>query len=84
MIFAGVVCLFCCTIPETFAPVLLRRRAAQLREQTGNPNITTEQELFKVSLSQLLVETLFRPFRESLYIDRCRACVDNPCRDAGD
>lgn len=63
MIFAGVVCLFCCTIPETFAPVLLKKRAARLRKETGNPNITTEQDLFKASLSHIIVETLIRPFR---------------------
>lgn len=66
MIFAGVMTIFCCTIPETFAPVLLKRRAARLREETGNPNITTEQELFKRKLSDIVVETLIRPFRKSL------------------
>jgi len=63
MIFAGVITIFCCTIPETFAPVLLKRRAARLRKETGNPNITTEQELFKRELSEIVVETLIRPFQ---------------------
>ncbi|KAH9928079.1 MFS general substrate transporter [Fomitopsis serialis] len=62
MIFAGVMTIFCCTIPETFAPVLLKRRAARLRKETGNPNITTEQELFKRKFSEIVVETLIRPF----------------------
>ena len=68
MIFAGVITIFCCTIPETFAPVLLKRRAARLRKETGNPNITTEQELFKRKLSDIVVETLIRPFREFLFV----------------
>jgi hypothetical protein len=42
---------------------LLRRRAERLRKETGNPNITTEQELFRASFSAVLVETLVRPFR---------------------
>lgn len=62
MIFAGVMALFKCTIPETFPPVILKRRAQKLRKETGDMNIATEQELFKVPLSQLLVETLIRPF----------------------
>jgi multidrug resistance protein len=61
MIFAGVVTALCCTIPETFAPTLLRKRAERLRAETGNPNITTEQELFKASLSEIIIETLIRP-----------------------
>lgn len=63
MIFAGVVTAFCFTIPETFAPVLLRKRAEKLRKETGNPNITTEQEMFQASFSQVLTETLIRPFQ---------------------
>ncbi|TBU45176.1 MFS general substrate transporter [Dichomitus squalens] len=63
MIFAGVIFLFTLTIPETFAPTLLRRRAHRLREETGDPNITTEQELFEASLSEIITETLLRPFQ---------------------
>ncbi|KZT09290.1 MFS general substrate transporter [Laetiporus sulphureus 93-53] len=63
MIFSGVSAALTCTIPETFAPALLKRRAARLRKETGNPNITTEQELFSASLSQIIIETLVRPFQ---------------------
>lgn len=70
MIFAGVVTAFCMTIPETFAPVLLRKRAQRLREETGNPNITTEQEMFHASVSQVVTETLIRPFRQSIALDQ--------------
>ena len=62
MIFAGVMALLKCTVPETYAPVILKRRARKLRKETGDPNIVTEQELFKVPLSQMLVDTLIRPF----------------------
>ncbi|KAF7301058.1 MFS general substrate transporter [Mycena indigotica] len=63
MIFAGFILLLCATIPETFAPVILRKRAARLRADTGRENIVTEQELFKASFSQILTETLVRPFQ---------------------
>ena len=65
MIFAGVVCLFTVTLPETYAPTLLRKRAQRLRKETGDTTITTEQELFKASLSEIITETLLRPFRMS-------------------
>lgn len=63
MILAALVAVLTLTIPETFAPALLKKRAARLRKETGNPNITTEQELFKASLSDVIVETLIRPFQ---------------------
>lgn len=62
MIFAGVMCIFKSTIPETYAPVILKHRAQRLRKETGDTNIATEQELFGVSLSDMLVDTLIRPF----------------------
>ncbi|KAJ7062878.1 MFS general substrate transporter [Mycena amicta] len=63
MMFAGLVLLLCATIPETFAPVILRKRAARLRAESGRDDIVTEQELFKASFSQILTETLVRPFQ---------------------
>ncbi|PBK67153.1 MFS general substrate transporter [Armillaria solidipes] len=62
MIFAGVVFLFCLTIPETFAPVLLQKRAAKLRSKTGRDDIVTEQEIFRTSFADLITDTLVRPF----------------------
>ncbi|PBK95806.1 MFS general substrate transporter [Armillaria gallica] len=62
MIFAGVVFLFCLTIPETFAPVLLQKRAAKLRSRTGRDDIVTEQEIFRTSFADLITDTLIRPF----------------------
>ena len=62
LIFAGAMFAFKCTLPETYAPVILKARAKRLRKETGDENILTEQELFKVPLSELLVDTLVRPF----------------------
>ncbi|KAJ7499839.1 MFS general substrate transporter [Mycena latifolia] len=50
MIFAGVILLLCATLPETFAPVILRKRATKLRTETGRDDI-------------VLAETLVRPFQ---------------------
>ncbi|KAJ7683570.1 MFS general substrate transporter [Mycena rosella] len=63
MIFAGVVLILCATLPETFAPTILRKRAARLRAETGRDDIVTEQELFKASFARVLTETLVRPFQ---------------------
>ncbi|KAJ6562912.1 major facilitator superfamily domain-containing protein [Mycena sp. CBHHK59/15] len=63
MIFAGVVVILCATIPETFAPTILGRRAVRLRAETGRDNIVTEQELFKASFAHILSEALVRPFQ---------------------
>ncbi|EKM53821.1 uncharacterized protein PHACADRAFT_211461 [Phanerochaete carnosa HHB-10118-sp] len=62
MIFAGFMAILKCTLPETYAPVILKRRAARLRKETGDGNFATEQELFMVPLSRMLVDTLVRPF----------------------
>jgi MFS family permease len=53
----------CTTIflPETYAPVLLRHRAAKLRKETGDPTYMTEQERHKRSLSEIIKIALFRP-----------------------
>lgn len=59
---------FSCSIPETFAPVLLGKRAVMLRKETGDESIVTEQEIYGKSVGQLLVETLIRPFGKSWLI----------------
>lgn len=63
MIFAGVITLSLLTLPETFAPVILKKRAKRLREETGDNTYVTEQEAFKRDLSGIIVETLIRPFQ---------------------
>ena len=62
MIFAGVMLFFKASIPETFAPVIMKRRAAKLRKETGDETICTEQEVYKVAFSDMLMDTLVRPF----------------------
>jgi multidrug resistance protein len=58
------------TVPETYAPILLSRRAKKLRASTGNKKYTTEKELDTRPFSQQLKIFLFRPlqllFREPI------------------
>ncbi|KAH8682698.1 major facilitator superfamily domain-containing protein [Xylariales sp. PMI_506] len=61
MAFIGVVTIFIGLVPETYAPVLLKRRAARLRKETGDPNIITEQETVRYTLMDVLRTNLIRP-----------------------
>lgn len=48
-------------LPETYAVVLLRRRAQKLRKETGDPSYMTEEERFRMPLSEILRTALIRP-----------------------
>lgn len=61
MAFAGVVAIFTGLLPETYSPVILKRRAKQLRKETGNDNIMTEQEREGLSFSEIVKTCLIRP-----------------------
>ncbi|KAM0350084.1 hypothetical protein ACHAPU_003247 [Fusarium lateritium] len=51
------------TVPETYAPTLLARRAHKLRASTGETDHVTEQELDMRPLSERLRIFLIRPFQ---------------------
>ncbi|CAG8899814.1 unnamed protein product [Penicillium egyptiacum] len=51
------------TVPETFAPILLKRRAQKLREAEDDPKYTTEIELDPRPMGEKLRIFLFRPFQ---------------------
>lgn len=63
MAFAGVMWILVSFIPETYAPVILKKRAKKLRKETGNKNIVTEQEARPMSFSELLNDCLYRPLK---------------------
>lgn len=48
-------------LPETYAVVLLRRRAIKLRKETGDQGYMTNQERFKKPLVEVMKESLIRP-----------------------
>ncbi|KAK2467139.1 hypothetical protein APHAL10511_000688 [Amanita phalloides] len=65
MIFAGACTIVAIVfIPETYAPILLLRKAKRLRkaDPTGNANIYSEYEKQDWSFYAILKRTLFRPF----------------------
>ncbi|KZF22154.1 major facilitator superfamily protein [Xylona heveae TC161] len=51
------------TVPETYAPTLLARRAKKLRKQTGNSRYVTEQDLDLRPMAERLRLFLLRPFQ---------------------
>jgi multidrug resistance protein len=61
LIVGGAVFVLMCCIKETYAPVILRKRAARLREETGNPQWWTQYD-GDLKLSSLLKTGLSRPF----------------------
>ena len=61
MAFSGAMLILMGSIPETYTPVILKRRAAKLRKETGNPNIVTEQEKYRLTLREIAQTSLIRP-----------------------
>jgi multidrug resistance protein len=59
--FAGAVTIMVGLIPETYAPIILKNRAAKLRKETGDLNIMTEQEKVKLTFSHIVRTSLIRP-----------------------
>lgn len=51
------------TVPETYAPKLLARRAKKMRKETGDDKFVTEEDLDLRPLSQRLRLFLLRPFQ---------------------
>lgn len=49
--------------PETYAPVILKRRAERLRKETGNAQIFAAIELENTSLKHIVTVVLTRPVR---------------------
>lgn len=63
LIVAGFVwCLLAFTVPETYAPTILARRAKKMTKETGKRHVT-EQDLDLLPFSTRLVNFLVRPFQ---------------------
>jgi multidrug resistance protein len=59
--FAGLMLILMGSIRETYAPIILKRRAKKLRKEHNNPNIITEQEKTKLTLREIIHTSLLRP-----------------------
>ncbi|KAJ6035943.1 MFS general substrate transporter [Penicillium herquei] len=70
LIWTGVILLCVFFVPETFPPALLSKKAASLRQKTGNNNYRSASELARASktLSQALLASLVVPFK-LLFLD---------------
>ncbi|KAI1645582.1 MFS general substrate transporter [Daldinia loculata] len=51
------------TVPETYAPTILAKRAKKMREQTGQADYVTEEDIDKRPLGERLAIFLIRPFQ---------------------
>ncbi|KAK9480685.1 major facilitator superfamily domain-containing protein [Lipomyces japonicus] len=49
------------TIPETYAPAILKKRAAKLRKETGDDSYVTEAERNPKPLGEMMKISLYRP-----------------------
>ncbi|KIJ98550.1 hypothetical protein K443DRAFT_123584 [Laccaria amethystina LaAM-08-1] len=61
LFFVGGMFLFTLVMPETLAPVLLKKEAAKLRKETGDPMYRTIKELEKKAFKEVVVIALLRP-----------------------
>ncbi|QLL32999.1 hypothetical protein HG536_0D05210 [Torulaspora globosa] len=75
MAFAGAMWIVVAFIPETYAPVILKKRAARLRKETGNPKIMTEQEAQGVDFKEMIRTCVVRP----LYFAATEPVLDATC-----
>lgn len=50
-------------LPETYGPVLLRRKAARMRKETGDDRWWHPQEKEKMNLSNIVTKYIVRPLR---------------------
>ncbi|GAB7341845.1 hypothetical protein MBLNU457_g0165t1 [Dothideomycetes sp. NU457] len=54
-------------MPETYGPIILKRRAQRLRKKENNPNIVAPIELEKTDIRALMTTVLTRPVRMIMY-----------------
>ena len=65
-------------MPETYAPVLLSRKAARLRKETGDPNIIAKSDLQRKTLRYVVTVVMIRPYR-MLFQEVIVMCVSAYC-----
>ena len=61
--FAGLALVPLALVPETYGPILLKRRAEKMRKQTRNESIRAPMELEKEDWSHVVTKVLTRPIR---------------------
>lgn len=75
LIVAGISWPFFLLMPETYGPVLLRRKAMKQRQDTGDVSILAPIELERRDLKEVITVVLTRPFRmlffEAIVLSSC-------------
>ena len=75
LIVAGASLIFLCFLPETYGPIILKKRAKRIRKESGNANIFAAIELEKKGARQMMTVTLMRPvhmiFYEAIVLFAC-------------
>lgn len=66
-IFAGACWPLFFFFPETYGPVILKKRAQRLRKETGDESIIAPIELEKTDLRHIVTTVLTRPIRMILF-----------------
>lgn len=76
LIWTGVVLACLIFVPETYHPVLLKRKAAALRKSTGNSEYHSASEIANrsKSLSTMILQSLYRPF-QLLFLEPMCLCL---------
>lgn len=67
LIFSGTAFPLVIFMPETYGPVILKKRARKLREDTGNSSIWSPLDVESRNLQQMFLITISRPFRMMFY-----------------
>lgn len=62
-------------VPETYHPVLLRRKAMQLRKETGNQEWIAPIEKLDRSITKTVLWSCIRPFQLLFFEPMVRVCV---------
>lgn len=62
------------TVPETYAPVVLRGKARKLRTETGDESYKAKMEVTKKSIKWTVINSLYRPFL-ILFLDPMCFCL---------
>ena len=79
LILAGITLPFLLIMPETYVPVLIARKAARIRRETGNLSIIASSELERKSVQHVITVVMTRPFRmlihESIVMLTCMYCA---------
>ena len=74
-IVAGASLVFLSILPETYGPIILKKRAERMRNESENPNVFAAIELEKKGPRQMMTVTLMRPlhmiFHEAIVLFTC-------------